>query len=255
MKRIIPLLLIRKGGLVKSVKFKNHRYVGDPINAVKIFNDKEVDEIIIIDISASQENRRPNIDMINQIAGEAFMPLSYGGGIKSIEEVKEILYQGVEKVIFNSSAIYKPDLISETAHRFGSSSTVVSIDVGKNIFGQYKVFSNNGKKNTGIDVLEFAEKMVSIGAGEIFLNSIDRDGTYKGYDLDLIKKVSNVVKIPVIACGGAKDEDDLVRAINEGGASASAAGSLFVYSGVHRAVLINYPNWNTIQNKLANKWK
>jgi cyclase len=251
MKRIIPVLLIQKEGLVKSIKFKNHRYVGDPINTVKIFNDKEVDEIIILDISASKENRPPNFDMINEIAGEAFMPLSYGGGIRSIEEVKKILFQGVEKVVFNTSAIINPNLISETAHRFGSSSTVVSIDVKKNLLGQYKVFGNNGNKNTGIDVVEFATKMVSIGAGELILNSIDRDGTYKGYDIDLIKKVSSLIEIPVVACGGAKDDDDLVRAINEGGASASAAGSLFVYSGVHRAVLINYPDWNTIQNKIS----
>jgi cyclase len=249
MKRVIPVLLVKDGGLVKSVKFKNHKYVGDPINAVKIFNEKEVDEIVILDISASKEKKVPNIKMIAEIAGEAFMPLSYGGGITSIDEVKNILYQGVEKVIFNSSAINNPSLITDTANRFGSSSTVVSIDVGKNIWGNYKVFGNNGQKNTGLDVIEFAKKMVEMGAGEIFLNSIDRDGTFSGFDIPLIKMISDEITIPVIACGGASDEDDLALAINQGNASGVAAGSMFVFQGIHRAVLISYPNWSQIQNK------
>ncbi len=249
MKRVIPVLLIKDGGLVKSIKFKNHKYVGDPINAVKIFNEKEVDEIVILDISASKEKKAPNIKMITEIAGEAFMPLSYGGGISSIEEVKNILYQGVEKVIFNSSAINKPNLITETATRFGSSSTVVSIDVKKNIWGQYKVFGLNGQKNTGIDVVEFAKNMENMGAGEIFLNSIDRDGTFSGYDIPLIRTISDKVTIPVIACGGAKSEVDLAQAINEGNASGVAAGSMFVFQGIHRAVLISYPNWKEIQSQ------
>jgi cyclase len=249
MKRVIPVLLVKDGGLVKSVKFKNHKYVGDPINAVKIFNEKEVDEIVILDISASKEKKVPNIKMIAEIAGEAFMPLSYGGGITSIDEVKNILYQGVEKVIFNSSAINNTSLITDTANRFGSSSTVVSIDVGKNIWGNYKVFGNNGQKNTGLDVIEFAKKMVEMGAGEIFLNSIDRDGTFSGFDIPLIKMISDEITIPVIACGGASDEDDLALAINQGNASGVAAGSMFVFQGIHRAVLISYPNWSQIQNK------
>jgi cyclase len=249
MKRVIPVLLIKDGGLVKSIKFKNHRYVGDPINAVKIFNEKEVDEIVILDISASKEKKAPNIKMIAEIAGEAFMPLSYGGGITSIAEVKNILYQGVEKVIFNSSAIIKPSLITETATRFGSSSTVVSIDVKKNIWGQYKVFGFNGQKNTGIDVVEFAKNMENIGAGEIILNSVDRDGTFSGFDLSLIKTISDKVTIPVIACGGAKNQIDLAKAINEGNASGVAAGSMFVFQGIHRAVLISYPNWKEMQSQ------
>jgi cyclase len=249
MKRVIPVLLIKDGGLVKSIKFKNHRYVGDPINAVKIFNEKEVDEIVILDISASKEKKAPNIKMIAEIAGEAFMPLSYGGGITTIAEVKNILYQGVEKVIFNSSAINKPNLITETASRFGSSSTVVSIDVKKNIWGQYKVFGFNGQRNTGIDVVEFAKNMENMGAGEIFLNSIDRDGTFFGFDIPLIKTISDKVTIPVIACGGAKSEVDLAQAINEGNASGVAAGSMFVFQGIHRAVLISYPNWKEMQNQ------
>jgi len=250
MKRIIPVLLIKDGGLVKSVQFKKYKYVGDPINAVKIFNEKEVDEIVILDISASKEKREPNMEIISDIASEAFMPLAYGGGITTIEQVKNILYQGVEKVVFNTSALFNEKLITECATTFGSSSTVVSIDVKKNIFGKYKVYANSGNKNTGLDVIGFAQKMQNIGAGELFLNSIDRDGTYKGYDLELIKMVSEKVDIPVIACGGASNEDDLVKAIKQGGASASAAGSLFVFQGTHKAVLINYPIWNEIQTKL-----
>lgn len=251
MKRIIPVLLIHEGGLVKSVKFKNYNYVGDPINAVKIFNEKGVDEIVILDITATKNRQSPDLNLIKEIASEAFMPLAYGGGITSINQVKDILYQGVEKVVFNKSALTNPKLIEETAHRFGSSSTVVSIDVKSDFFGKKYVYSDLGKVNTKLDVVEYARKMEKLGAGEIFLNSIDRDGTYKGYDLDLIKKVSRAVTIPVVACGGAKDEGNLIAAINEGGASACAAGSLFVYKGVHRAVLINYPDWEDIQSKIS----
>lgn len=250
MKRIIPVLLIKDGGLVKSIQFKKYRYVGDPINAVKIFNEKEVDEIIILDITASKEKRSPNIQMISEIASEAFMPLAYGGGITTIEQVKSILYQGVEKVIFNTSAIFNEKLITQCAETFGSSSTVVSIDIKKNIFGKYKVYGLSGTKNTGIDAITFAQKMKKIGAGELFINSIDRDGTYKGYDLELIKNISDSVDIPVVACGGASSENDLVNAINTAGASASAAGSIFVFQGTHKAVLINYPEWNEIQKKI-----
>jgi cyclase len=253
MRRIIPVLLIKNGGLVKSLKFKTFKYIGDPINAVKIFNEKEVDEIIILDIDATKDKRQPNLSLIKEIASEAFMPLAYGGGITNIDQVKEILFLGVEKVIFNKSTFINENLIRETATRFGSSSIVISIDVKTNFFNKKYVYSDNGKKNTYLDVVEYAQRVEKLGAGEIFLNSIDRDGSYKGYDLDLIKKVSNSVGIPVIACGGASNENDLVSAINEGGASASAAGSLFVYNGVHRAVLINYPDWNTIQNKISKK--
>jgi len=250
MKRVIPVLLIQDGGLVKSVKFKKHKYIGDPINAVKIFNEKEVDEIIVIDISASKEKRIPNLGMIREIAGEAFMPLAYGGGIKTIDQVKNILFEGVEKVIFNSSALLTPKLISETAHRFGSSSTVVSIDVSKNIWGKMKVFSENGKKNTGLDPIEYAKKIESLGAGEVFLNIIDKDGTFSGFDLEIIKEVSNSLTIPVIACGGAASEEDLAKAIVYGKASAVAAGSMFVYQNSKRAVLINYPVWEIMQEKI-----
>lgn len=248
--RVIPTLLIQDGGLVKSIKFKNHTYVGDPINAVKIFNEKEVDEIIILDISATKQNRVPNIKQIAEIAGEAFMPLAYGGGISNIEQVKEILFQGVEKVVFNNAALNNQKLIAETAHQFGSSSTVVSIDAKKNIWGKYKVYSDCGQKNTGIDVIEFAKQMESIGAGELFINAIEKDGTFSGFDIDLITSVADAVSIPIIACGGARNEDDFLEAINKGKASAVAAGSMFVFNGKHRAVLISYIDIEQFWKKL-----
>lgn len=239
--RVIPGLLIHNGGLVKSVKFKDYQYVGDPINAVKIFNEKEVNEIAIIDISATKSQRQPDIALIAEIASEAFMPLSYGGGITSIDHVKEILYNGVEKVIINTAAHKNPSLITEAARLFGNQSIVVSIDVKKMLFGGYKVHTSNGKENTGIAPEVFAKQMEHAGAGEILLNSIDRDGTFKGYDLDLIRLVSKTVSIPVIALGGAGSVEDFRRA-KESGASAVAAGSMFVFQRPHRAVLINYPS-------------
>lgn len=252
MKRVIPVLLIQDGGLVKSVKFKKHKYIGDPVNAVKIFNEKEVDEIIILDISATKEKRAPNINLISEIAGEAFMPLAYGGGITNIHQVKDILFKGVEKVVFNTSALLNPELITETAQKFGSSSTVVSIDVGKSVTGKTRVFSNNGKKNTKLNVIEFSKKMESLGAGELFINVIDKDGTFSGLNLEIIKQVSEGVNIPVIACGGASNTQDLAKAIIMGKASAVAAGSMFVYQNKNKAVLINYPNWDEMQNKIKN---
>jgi cyclase len=248
--RVIPVLLIQNGGLVKSIQFKKHQYVGDPINAVKIFNEKEVDEIVILDISATQEKRAPNIQQIAEITGEAFMPLAYGGGITSIEEIKEILYEGAEKVVLNTSALDNPQLILRAAQRFGNQSIVVSIDVQKNWLGQYKVYRNNGAKNTGINPVELAKQVAELGAGEIMLTSIDRDGTFGGYDLDLLKQITQAVDIPVIACGGAAEVQDFQQAVAIGGASAVAAGSMFVYQRPHRAVLISYPAQQDLKEKL-----
>jgi cyclase len=247
--RVIPALLIQKGGLVKSVKFQNHKYVGDPINAVKIFNEKEVDEIVILDISATRENRPPNIHQIKEIASEAFMPLAYGGGITKLEEIKELISAGVEKVVLNTAAFLNHRLIEEGAKYIGSQSIVVSIDVKKNIWGKYKVFVNGGTKNTNIDPVGYAKKMEQAGAGEIFLNSIDKDGSFSGYDLELIKLVSDSVSIPVVAIGGAGMLSDFVQAI-QSGASAVAAGSLFVFQRPHRAVLISYPGQEDLNTKL-----
>jgi cyclase len=244
------VLLIQNGGLVKSIQFKKHQYVGDPINAVKIFNEKEVDEIVILDISATQAKRAPNIQQIAEITGEAFMPLAYGGGITSLEEIKEILYEGAEKVVLNTSALDDPQLISRAAQRFGNQSIVVSIDVHKNWLGQYKVYRNNGTKNTSLNPVELAMQVAELGAGEIMLTSIDRDGTFGGYDLDLLKQVTQAVNIPVIACGGAAELSDFQQAVAIGGASAVAAGSMFVYQRPHRAVLISYPAQQELKEKL-----
>jgi len=250
--RVIPALLIQKGGLVKSIRFKDHKYVGDPINAVKIFNEKEVDEIVILDISATAENRPPNIAQIKEIAGEAFMPLAYGGGITRLEEIRDLISAGVEKVVMNTSAFNNPDLISEGARYIGSQSMVVSIDVKKNIWGKYKVFVQNGSRNTGLDPVEYARQMESAGAGELILNSIEKDGTFGGYDTELIRLVSSSVNIPVVAIGGASNVDDFAQAVRHG-ASAVAAGSMFVFQGPHRAVLISYPSQPDLKEKLYSR--
>jgi len=247
--RIIPVLLIHKGGLVKSVRFKKYIYVGDPINAVKIFNEKEVDEIVILDIDATAAGRGPDFQRLKEIAGEAFIPLAYGGGISNIEQVKELFYLGVEKLVFNYAAVHNGSLITESAGLVGSQSIVVSIDVKKNVFGKYKVYTKNGNEKTGLDPVEFAKKMEETGAGEIFFNSIDRDGTYSGFDVDLIKQMSQQVSIPLIACGGASSTEDFREAILAG-ASAAAAGSLFVFQRPHNAVLISYPSQKELTEKI-----
>lgn len=249
--RVIPVLLIHKGGLVKSVKFKNYRYVGDPINAVRIFNEKEIDEVVVLDIDATRENRPPDFTRLKEITGEAFIPLGYGGGIKTIEEIKELFYLGIEKVILNNSAATNPVLVSNAAALVGSQSIVVSIDVKKNIFGKYHVYIKNGTENTKMEPLDFALKMQCAGAGEILLNVIDRDGTYQGYDEVLIKKIAGQLSIPLIACGGAADIDDFKVAVQHG-ASAVAAGSMFVFQRPHFAVLISYPSQQELKKKLFN---
>ncbi len=247
--RVIPVLLLRDKGLVKTVKFDKPTYVGDPINAVKIFNDKEVDELIFLDIRASIDQRAPLMDVISSIANECFMPLCYGGGVKDIDTMKRIYALGVEKIAINTSAQKNPDLIEEAARIFGSQSVVVSIDVKKNIFGRYEIVRCDGKNRTGIDPVGFAKQMEERGAGEIMLNSVDRDGTMKGYDLKLINDVSAAVKIPLIACGGAGKLEDFRQAI-AAGAAAAAAGSMFVFYGPNRAVLINYPSRDELESIL-----
>ncbi|HKC64033.1 MAG TPA: AglZ/HisF2 family acetamidino modification protein, partial [Pyrinomonadaceae bacterium] len=248
--RVIPCLLLKNEGLVKTVKFKNPKYVGDPLNAVKIFNEKEVDELIFLDITATVENRRPPLKLISQIASECFMPFCYGGGIRSVEDIAELFKLGVEKVAINSQAVENPLLIRSAAEKFGSQSIVVSIDVKKNLFGKYRVFTHGGRKATKFDPAEFAARMQEMGAGELFLNSIDRDGTMQGYDLELTKKVTESVSLPVIACGGAGRIEDFADAIKKGGASAVSAGSMFVFQGQYRAVLITYPSIKELELKL-----
>lgn len=242
-------MLLHKGGLIKSVRFKNYKYVGDPINAVKIFNEKEVDEIAVIDIDASRDNREPDIKKIAEIAGEAFMPMAYGGGISTIEQVKNLFYNGIEKIILNKAAVAQPRLITEAARLFGSQSVMVSIDVKKSLLKGNRVYTDNGKTNTGITPVDFARQMENAGAGEIFLNSIDRDGTYSGYDELLINEVAHAVQIPVVAMGGASGVNDFCAAVGHG-ASAVAAGSMFVFQRPHNAVLISYPTQQELKSKL-----
>jgi cyclase len=239
--RVIPCLLLLDDGLVKTVKFKSPKYVGDPINAVKIFNEKEVDELIFLDISATSQNRKPNFTLINEIATECFMPLCYGGGVKTIEDIRILLKLGVEKVSINTSAIQDPTFISKAAATFGSSTIVVSMDIKKNIWGKYYLYTQRGQVNTNIEPVDFAERMEKAGAGEILINSVDYDGTMKGYDLPIIKRITDTVSIPVIATGGAGKLEDFKTAVEQGGVSAVAAGSMFVFIGAHKAVLINYP--------------
>jgi cyclase len=247
--RVIPVLLINNKGLVKSVKFKNYRYVGDPINAVKIFNEKEVDEICILDISASRSKRFPDFEHISEIVSEAFMPLSYGGGISSLEHADKLFYAGVEKLTLNKSFHNSPQLLEQIAANYGSQSVSISIDVDKNWLGKTYAYTDNGKTKTEYTPLELAIKAEDRGAGEILLNSISRDGTYQGYDLDLIEKVTAKIKIPLVACGGASDLHDFAMAI-EAGASAVAAGSMFVFQRPNQAVLISYPSAKEIESSI-----
>jgi cyclase len=246
--RVIPVLLLNNDKLVKSIKFKSLNYIGDPLNAVKIFNEKEVDEISILDISEKLRSKEPNFKLIEEIASECFMPLSYGGGISTLEQIKILFSIGIEKISLNTVLHSNPQLVNDVVNQYGSQSIIASIDVKKNLFGKYEVFTRSGTVNTKHDPVFFANKMQSLGVGEILLNSIDRDGTMKGYDLDLILNITSKINIPLIACGGAGNLDHMKKALNESKASAVAAGSMFVYHGKHNAVLINYPNQNDIEN-------
>jgi cyclase len=246
--RVIPVLLLKNDGLVKTIKFKSPKYIGDPLNAVKIFNEKEVDEIAIIDISSNLNSQGPNFNIIEEIASECFMPLMYGGGITTFDHINKLFAIGVEKISLNSILHSKPELVSEAAKQYGSQSIIASIDVKKNFFGKYEVITNSGKINSKIDPVNFAIQMQNLGVGEIFLNSIDRDGLMNGYDIDLILNITSKIDIPLIACGGARNIDDMKKALSIGNASAVAAGSMFVYHGKHNAVLINYLNQNDIKN-------
>lgn len=245
--RVIPCLLLRNGGLVKTVKFGEAKYVGDPINAVKIFNEKEVDELVFLDITATAASRGPNFELIRDIATEAFMPFGYGGGITTIEQVASLVALGVEKVVLNTSVVERPEFIREAANLVGSSSVVVSIDVKRSLLGRYEVVTRNAGRKSGLDPIEWARRAADLGAGEVLLTSVDRDGTQKGYDLALLRQVTEAVSIPVIASGGAGSLDDFRAAVQEAGASAVAAGSLFVFHGKHRAVLITYPDYRELE--------
>jgi imidazole glycerol-phosphate synthase subunit HisF len=239
--RVIPCLLIANGRLVKTIRFKNPTYVGDPINIVRIFNHKEVDEIVFLDINATIDQKPPPFELIDNIASECFMPLAYGGGIHSMEHVKRLFQLGVEKVILNAAACGHEDLVPQIADCYGSQSVVVSMDVKKNLFGQYRVYINSGRSKVAADPLQYAKYMQLKGAGEILLTAIHCDGTMQGYDIPLINRISHGIDIPLIASGGAGALSDLVKAVQEGGASAVAVGSMVVYQGKNRSVLTRFP--------------
>lgn len=245
--RIIPCLLLKNGGLFKTVKFDSPKYVGDPINAVRIFNEKEVDELIVIDIDATSQNREPNYKMIANLASECRMPLCYGGGIKSVHQVEKLIGLGVEKVALGSAAVNTNTLISDAAFRVGSQSITVVMDVKKvGLMRSYEVFTHNGKIRTRIDPSSLAVQVERLGAGEVLINSIDCDGMMEGYDFDLISKVRKSISLPITALGGAGSVQDINKMILRFGIIGVAAGSLFIFKGKYRAVLINYPNRNDI---------
>ena len=248
--RVIPCLLLHDGGLVKTRCFGEPRYVGDPINAVRIFNEKYVDELVLLDIAASRAGAEPDYDLIARISGECFMPLCYGGGIRRLEQARRLVTSGVEKIAVNSMAIDRPALLRELCDEFGASSVVAGIDVVRDRRGRACVYHPGQRRATALSPLEQARAVVKAGAGEIFLNSVDRDGMRCGCDLDLIRQVLQAVPVPVIACGGADGLNDMRDAI-AAGASAAAAGSMFVFYGPHRAVLINYPEYGAVRRLFA----
>lgn len=241
--RIIPTLLIRNKGLVKTVKFKDSKYIGDPLNAVKIFNEKEVDELIVLDIDATTQNKDPDYNVIESMAAECRMPLCYGGGIKSGDQAQRIFSLGVEKIAISSEAIKRPAIVADIANKVGSQSTVVVLDVKKNYFSKkYTIYTQNGRKSTGIDPVIFSRKVEELGAGELVINSIDNDGMMKGYDLTLINSIVKSINIPLTALGGAGSMHDIESLIKEHKIIGAGAGSLFVFKGKFKAVLINYPS-------------
>lgn len=244
--RVIPCLLLRGRGLVKGVKFQKHQYVGDPINAVRIFNDKEVDEIAFIDISVTKENREPDYELIKDIASECFIPFSYGGGVRTFEQASKIFTIGVERVIVNTAAAENPKLIEQIANGYGSQSVIVSIDVKKTLFGKYEMYTHSGNKVFKRELFTFVKEMENAGAGEILITSIDREGTGLGFDISLVERLSASVSIPVIAGGGAGSLEHL-KEVFDNGASAASIGSMFVFHGRHRAVLITYPSQSELK--------
>ena len=251
--RIIPSLLIHDKGLVKTVKFKDHKYIGDPINAVKIFNEKEVDELAIFDIDATVLGNEPNYILIEKLANQSRMPLCYGGGVKTVKQAQRIFSLGVEKIALSSSIIQNPNLITEISEKVGSQSVIVVLDVKKKLLGGYEIYTHNGKKSTGISPIKFAKIAQKLGAGEVIINSIDNDGMMNGFDMNIIAKVREEITIPLTVLGGAGNLEDIKKVILNNGIVGVAAGSLFVFRGVYKAVLINYPSKeekNTIYKSL-----
>lgn len=237
--RIIPVLLLKGDGLYKGKKFKGHRYIGDPTNTLKIFNEKEVDELIFFDIDASKNKKPPNLSKLKEIAGECFMPLSFGGGINSIELIKEVLTLGVEKVVLNTAAVEDPGFVKEAVNYFGGSTITCSIDYKTDFFGRKKVYTQSGTLKTKLDPLEWGKQLADIGVGEIIVNSIDLEGTKEGYDYPYFKLFQKEINVPLVICGGSKGEEDFKRCHTED-INNMAGGSCFVFQGKHDAVLITY---------------
>ena len=239
--RVIPVLLLRGRGVYKTVRFKDPTYVGDPLNTVRLFNEKEANEIVVLDIAATREGRGPDFEFLEDMASECFMPFAYGGGITTVDQIRHLFFLGAEKAVLNAAIFDQPRLIEDAARQFGSQSIVASIDVKKKILGGYEVCTHNANNGRGRKPADVAKEVESRGAGEILINAVDRDGTLSGYDLALIGEVAASVSIPVVACGGASGTSDF-RAAVDAGATAVSAGAYFVFHGKHRAVLISYPS-------------
>lgn len=250
--RVIPALLLRHGGLVKTQRFKAPMYVGDPINVIRIFNEKEVDELMVLDITATKENREPDYSLIEQVAGECFMPLAYGGGVHTVQQAQRIFASGVEKICIQTAALANLSFVSDLADRFGSQSIMVSIDVKRDWLGRERVFAASQRKTLSPDWLQLLSELVGAGAGEVLLNAVDKDGTMSGPDLNLIRQASEQLNVPLIAVGGVSSLADIKSAV-DAGASAVAAGAFFVYHGPHRAVLITYPKYSELEHLFSNE--
>jgi imidazole glycerol-phosphate synthase subunit HisF len=250
--RVIPCLLLQDEGLVKTIKFANPKYVGDPINAIRIFNEKEVDELIVLDINASKSGSDPNYSLVEKVASECFMPLCYGGGIRTVQQAQQLFTLGVEKICIQTSALDDPTIITRISDKFGRQSVVISVDVKKNWFGEYKIYRSVDSENINQPWVQYLQQIADAGAGEIIVNSVDLDGTMGGMDLKLIREASSSLTLPLIAMGGAGSLADMKAAIHAG-ASAVSAGAFFVFQGPHRAVLITYPNYRELENLLGKK--
>jgi imidazole glycerol-phosphate synthase subunit HisF len=249
--RLIPCLLVRDGSLVKTRQFDRFVYVGDPANTSRIFNECEVDELAIVDISASVEGRGPDFDLLEELAEECFMPVAYGGGITTVEQAERVLRLGMEKVILGSAAYDRPELLTEISAEFGSQCVVAAIDVHDGSLKPRGCYARSGTAATGRDPVDWAREVEDLGAGEILLTSISREGTWKGFDLTLVQSVSTAVSIPVIAHGGAQTIDDVAAAVREGGASAVAVGNMVVFQKKHMGVLVNFPPPETLERALT----
>lgn len=245
--RVIPAMLLRNGALVKTRRFGRFEYIGDPCNTLRIFNELEVDELVVLDIMATRAGREPDYRLLEDIASECFMPLAYGGGIGSREQAKRIFDIGFEKVILNSHAHRRPELVDEIAERYGRQAVVASIDVKRSLFGSEQVWTRAGTRKTGRDPVEWAKELARRGAGEILLTSIEQEGTWEGFDIELIRRVSQAVDVPVVAQGGASGVDDVVAAVRDGGASSVAVGAMVVYQKKDFGVLVNFPEQETLK--------